>query len=108
MRGDVVSQAMMNEAKTVVNASGSQGGKYGLGLMRNTFQGLVAYGHGGDLSYSANSWYLPDLDLSITVLNNDAEVISWDLEPVTIALLQTYEDWKLTLEVENIENNKSL
>ncbi len=104
LRGDLVDAAIMDEAKETVTAPGISG-TYGLGLMKKTFKGYTAYGHGGDLSYSANSWYLPDLDLSITVLNNDAEVISWDLEPVTIALLQTYEDWKLTLAVENIENN---
>jgi D-alanyl-D-alanine carboxypeptidase len=93
MRGDVVSQAMMNEAKTVVNASGSQGGKYGLGLMRNTFQGLVAYGHGGDLAYAASSWYIPDRDISISVLMNHNGFTSWTLLPVVSALLKTYNNW---------------
>ncbi len=93
MRGDVVSQAMMNEAKTVVNASGSQGGKYGLGLMRNTFQGLVAYGHGGDLAYAASSWYIPDRDISISVLMNHNGFTSWTLLPVVSALLKTYNTW---------------
>lgn len=103
LRGDLIDAAIMDEAKETVTAPGISG-TYGLGLMKKTFKGYTAYGHGGDLSYSANSWYLPDLDLSITVLNNDAEVISWDLEPVTIALLQTYEDWKLTLPVNDVVN----
>ncbi|MFZ1633469.1 MAG: serine hydrolase [Chitinophagales bacterium] len=103
LRGDLIDAAIMDEAKETVTAPGISG-TYGLGLMKKTFKGYTAYGHGGDLSYSANSWYLPDLDLSITVLNNDAEVISWDLEPVTIALLQTYENWKLTLHVDDVVN----
>jgi|JI10StandDraft_1071094.scaffolds.fasta_scaffold17188_3 D-alanyl-D-alanine carboxypeptidase len=95
MRGDVVSPAMMAEAKTVINASGSQGGKYGLGLMRNTFQGLEAYGHGGDLAYAASSWYITDRDISISVLMNHNGLTSWNLLPVVSALLKTYNNWLL-------------
>ena len=32
-------------------------------------------------------------------MNNDAEIISWDLEPVTIALFQTYLDYQATLSI---------
>lgn len=99
LRGDVVSPAMMSEATTVINASGSQGGKYGLGLMRNTFQGLTAYGHGGDLGYAASSWYFPVRDISISVLMNHNGLTSWNLLPVVNALLKTYNEWLLTTSI---------
>lgn len=98
LRGDLHSPEILAEAETTVTAPGLPG-TYGLGLIAKTFLGYQVYGHGGDLSYSANSWYFPDFDLSITVMNNDAEIISWDLEPVTIALLQTYLDWQATLNI---------
>ena len=100
LRGDVASPAMMTEAQTMINASGSQGGKYGLGLMRNTFQGLTAYGHGGDLGYAASSWYFPARDISISVLMNHNGLTSWNLLPVVNALLKTYNDWLLTTSLE--------
>jgi D-alanyl-D-alanine carboxypeptidase len=92
MRGDLLSSAMMAEAKTTVNAPGSQGGKYGLGLMKNqtNFLGYEAYGHGGDLAYHASSWYFPELDQSITVFTNDNNKNSWTLIPVVRELLRTY------------------
>lgn len=102
MRGDVVSPAMMMEAKTVINASGSQGGKYGLGLMRNTFQGLEAYGHGGDLAYAASSWYITDRDISISVLMNHNGLTSWNLLPVVSALLKTYNNWLLLTSADDV------
>jgi len=98
LRGDLHSAAILTEAETTVTAPGLPG-TYGLGLIAKTFLGYQVYGHGGDLSYSANSWYFPEFDLSITVMNNDAEIISWDLEPVTIALLQTYLDYQATLNI---------
>ena len=98
LRGDLHSPAILAEAESTVTAPGLPG-TYGLGLIAKTFLGYQVYGHGGDLAYSANSWYFPEFDLSITVMNNDAEIISWDLEPVTIALLQTYLDWKATLNI---------
>ncbi len=98
LRGDLHSPAILAEAETTVTAPGIPG-TYGLGLTAKTFLGYQVYGHGGDLAYSANSWYLPEFDLSITVMNNDATVISWDLEPVTIALLQTYLDYLAALNI---------
>ena len=98
LRGDLHSPAILAEAESTVTAPGLPG-TYGLGLIAKTFLGYQVYGHGGDLAYSANSWYFPEFDLSITVMNNDAEIISWDLEPVTIALLQTYLDYQSTLDI---------
>jgi len=91
MRGDLLSEAMMNEAKTTVNVGGNIE-KYGLGLMRkiNGFLGYEAYGHGGDLVYHASSWYFPLLDQSITVFTNDNTETSWSLVPVVRELLRTY------------------
>ncbi len=89
MRGDLLSAETMAAAKTLVTAQGSQGGKYGLGLMKNNFLGNLAYGHGGDLAYHASSWYFPEKDISITVFTNDSSKDSWKLLPVVTELLRT-------------------
>jgi D-alanyl-D-alanine carboxypeptidase len=90
MRGDLLSPAIMAEAKTTVQVGGNIE-KYGLGLMRkiNGFLGYEAYGHGGDLAYHASSWYFPALDQSITVFTNDNSKNSWTLIPVVRELLRT-------------------
>lgn len=92
MRGDLLSAAMMAEARSTVHAPGSQGGRYGLGLMRNQtdFLSYEGYGHGGDLAYHASSWYFPEKDAAITVFNNDNSKNSWLLLPVVRELLRTY------------------
>lgn len=92
MRGDLLSTSMMAEAKTTVSAPASQGGRYGLGLMKNQthFLGYEGYGHGGDLAYHASSWYFPEFDQSITVFTNDNNKNSWTLLPVVRELLRTY------------------
>ena len=91
MRGDILSEEMMNEAKTTVTIGGNIE-RYGLGLMRKTngFLGYEAYGHGGDLAYHASSWYFPELDQSITVFTNDGSETSWSILPVVRELLRTY------------------
>lgn len=94
MREDLMSSAIMAEAKTTVFAPGTPGNTYGLGLMTKTFLGLPAYGHGGDLAYSASSWYFPVKDISITVHGNDADRNSWTLLPVVTELLRTYTQWQ--------------
>jgi len=103
MRGDIVGEAMMNELKKTVNST-SQGGKYGLGIMKNTFLGYEAWGHGGDLGYHASSWYFPELDISISVFNNDGAKTSWDLLAVVRELLRTYtSNISLSTEAKNEE-----
>lgn len=91
MRGDLLSPAVMSEAKTTITTGGNIE-RYGLGLMHKTngFLGYEAYGHGGDLAYHASSWYFPDLDQSITVFTNDNNKNSWTLIPVVRELLRTY------------------
>ncbi|MFM9984405.1 MAG: serine hydrolase, partial [Flavobacteriales bacterium] len=93
MRGDLLSVALMDDAMTTSAAPGLPGTTYGLGIMRKMFEGCEGFGHGGDLGYSASSWYFPEKDISITVCNNDADVISWDLAPVVAALLKTIKDY---------------
>lgn len=88
MRGDLHSSDIMAEAKTTVSSPGLPGTTYGLGLMKKSFIGYQGWGHGGDLAYSASSWYFPAKDISITVFCNDADVISWELAPVISALLK--------------------
>jgi len=102
LRGDFVSKTLVEEAKKTIPASGSQGGAYGLGLMKNTFSGQQAFGHGGDLVYSASSWYFPALDISITVCGNDQKFNSWTLLPVVNELLKTYNLWKVIAASENV------
>lgn len=106
MRGDLLSAAMMTEARRTVSAPGSQGGLYGLGQMKNLtdFLGYEAYGHGGDLAYHASSWYFPVKDASITVFTNDNDKNSWALLPVVRELLRTYTTFKPTA-VANINTN---
>lgn len=91
-RGDVVSSSSLGEAQTTLSAPASQGGLYGLGLMKNSthFLGHLAYGHGGDLAYHASSWYFPAFDISISVMNNDNSKTSWNLLPVVRELLRTF------------------
>jgi len=105
MRGNLLSAGMMAEAKTTVFATGSQGGLYGLGLMKNSMAGYLAYGHGGDLSYAASSWYFPAKDISISVCGNDAKVNSWQLLRVVEALLKTYNGWQATTAVPALPDN---
>jgi D-alanyl-D-alanine carboxypeptidase len=102
MRGDLHSTAMMSQAQTTSSA-GSMPATYGLGLMKKTFSGYIGFGHGGDLAYSASSWYFPLKDISITVLNNDAEINSWELVPVINALLQTYNQWEAVTSITDSE-----
>jgi D-alanyl-D-alanine carboxypeptidase len=106
MRGDLLSKEMMEEAKETIFASGVPNGTYGLGLMKKSFAGYEGFGHGGDLAYSASSWYFPSLDLSISVLNNDAKKNSWALIPVIYALLKTYTDWNKTVGTISYPNEK--
>lgn len=87
MRGDLHSDEILEQAMTTVPAPGMNGSTYGLGLMKVNFGGYNGFGHGGDLGYSGQAYYFPAFDLSISVLQNDAEFISWDLLPVVNALL---------------------
>ena len=106
MRGDLVSPALMAEAKTTVTSPGVPGGTYGLGLMKKPFLGIQAYGHGGDLAYAASSWYFPSLDISISVLMNDGSKNSWTLAPVIVALLRTYTNYiASTTAINEIDNS---
>ncbi len=105
MRGDLLSAASMAQAKTTVYAPGLPGATYGLGLMKKSFIGFEGYGHGGDLSYTASSWYFPAKDVSITVFANDASINSWALAPVIAALLKTYNRWQTLVTTNNIPAN---
>jgi D-alanyl-D-alanine carboxypeptidase len=101
MRGDLLSANMLSQARETVAGAGLPATTYGLGLMKRNFNNLLAYGHGGDLSYSASSWYFPSNDIAITVLNNDSKNNSWTLVPVIEALLKTYTDWRTLTNLDN-------
>ena len=106
MSGTLHSPSIMAQAQTTVPASGMPGGTYGLGLMKKSFAGYLGYGHGGDLAYSASSWYFPSKDVSISVLGNDADFNSWTLAPVVEELLKNYLIWQLTASVEDVAQAK--
>jgi D-alanyl-D-alanine carboxypeptidase len=94
LRGDLHSAATLTQAKQTIAAGTPANGRHGLGIMERKFLGLTAYGHGGDIGYSGVTYYFPEKDMSITVLNNDSKRNSWALAPVVQALLQdclTYE-----------------
>jgi hypothetical protein len=93
MRSDLLSNALMEDAMTTSAAPGLPGTTYGLGIMQKMFKGCEGFSHGGNLAYSASSWYFPEKNISITVCNNDADVISWDLTPVVAALLKAIKDY---------------
>jgi D-alanyl-D-alanine carboxypeptidase len=101
MRGDLLTANMLAQARTTVDGPGLPGTSYGLGLMKKNFNNIVGYGHGGDLSYSASSWYFPTKDFAITVLCNDSKNNSWTLVPVVEALMKTYMNWSLSTSVKN-------
>lgn len=91
MRGDLLSNETMQQALSFGVAPGLPATTYGLGAMKHIFDGHVGLGHGGDLAYSASSWYFPHRDLAISVLCNDANTNSWELLPVVEALLRKLE-----------------
>lgn len=97
LRGDLHSQAILSEAKATVATPNPANGRYGLGLMQRKFLGLEAFGHGGDIGYSAITYYFPEKDISITVLNNDQKKNSWALAPVVQALLKNYLDFQASV-----------
>ena len=65
--------------------------------MQRKFLNLEAFGHGGDIGYSSISYYFPEKDISITVLNNDQKKNSWALAPVVQALLKNYLDYQASV-----------
>jgi CubicO group peptidase (beta-lactamase class C family) len=103
MGGNLISATMMAEVKKTIVAPG-QGLNYGLGMMERNFLNQKAYGHGGDLSYSASVWYFPTRDISIAVLCNDSKYNSWTLVPTVTELLKTYERNRALVATSEVEN----
>jgi len=97
LRGDLHSPAILAEAKTTVSTPNPASGRYGLGIMQRKFLNLEAFGHGGDIGYSSITYYFPEKDISITVLNNDQKKNSWALAPVVQALLKNYIDYQASV-----------
>ena len=49
-----------------------EGVPYGLGVVKSELDcGEIAYGHGGNILYTANVMYVPQLDLSVAIMTND-------------------------------------
>ena len=103
IKGDLVSAPVMDEAFQTIPSPGLPGGTYGLGVMRKSFNGTLAYGHQGDLAYSASSWFFPSLDISITVLCNDSKINSHDLDIVISALQKKFREYTATVSSNNVE-----
>jgi D-alanyl-D-alanine carboxypeptidase len=97
LRGDLHSPAILAEAKTSVPTPNPANGRYGLGIMQRKFLNWEAFGHGGDIGYSSITYYFPEKDISITVLNNDQKKNSWALAPVVQALLKNYLDYQASV-----------
>jgi D-alanyl-D-alanine carboxypeptidase len=108
LRGDLHSPKIMEEAKKTVATTMPANGRYGLGIMERKFLNMIAYGHGGDIGYSSVSYYFPQKDISITVLNNDSKQNSWALAPVIQALLKNCLDYEASVSADNPLDNSPL
>jgi D-alanyl-D-alanine carboxypeptidase len=83
--GDVLSEASLIAMTTFTFHPEKQGGYYGMGTRRRTFQDFDMEGHTGTLrAFNAAMWYLPDLDLTVVVLTNRTGI---DANALTDALL---------------------
>ncbi len=108
MRGNLTSPTTMAQAQMTVSGAGLPNGTtYGLGLMSRSIFNMKAIGHGGDLSYSASSWYFPSKDMSISVLNNDSKFTSWTLLPTVTELMRTYTKYEKSVAVSEILQNQT-
>ena len=86
----------MGEVNEMINTTLPLNTQYGLGVMRRLIDGEEAFGHQGDISYSTHAWYLPDLDIGVSIICNDGSINSWNLHPVTVALISTYKNYLIT------------
>lgn len=82
----------LEDAMTTIPTAFPAGSRYGLGIIRRSFLGLHAFGHGGDIGFSANAFYFPDKNISISVNCNDGTANSWEISVVIPALLRAYLD----------------
>lgn len=94
MSGQLLNQETWDEATNTSITNLPNNIRYGFGIMESEYLGHQSFGHGGDLSYSTQSHYFPELDISISLIANDARVTSWALIPGIRALLKTYLDYK--------------
>jgi D-alanyl-D-alanine carboxypeptidase len=88
----ILQDESIDAAHSTVPTTMPSGTRYGLGITKRNFLGQEAFGHGGDVSYSAAVYYFPEKNIGMAVHCNDASLVSWQLDPVVRALLQTYID----------------
>lgn len=104
MTGSLIEDDTWMEAQNFVSTTMPFGTRYGLGFMTRRHLGYEAYGHGGDISYSTNALYFPELDISLAILCNDGSINSWALSPVVDALLRVYVECASLVSSENLSH----
>ncbi len=67
--GRLLSAAMQAELLSFVDRP--DGKQYGLGVLREQFDGTTVFGHrGNSIGFSAVAWHAPELDISVSILAN--------------------------------------
>lgn len=89
---DLIAPATLEDAMTTIPTAFPNGARYGLGIIQRSFLGITAFGHGGDIGFSANAFYFPEKNISIAINCNDGTANSWVISPVITALLRTYQE----------------
>ena len=69
----------------------SNGYPYGLGIYSEPFEGTTRVGHGGNILYASEVFYMPDYDISIAVCTNDGS--KPNMEPIFTAVYKAYLDY---------------
>ncbi|MCB0640296.1 MAG: beta-lactamase family protein, partial [Phaeodactylibacter sp.] len=105
--GSLFSPATMQEMHDFVTTNFPGNTVYGLGITRRNYVGFDGYGHGGDISYAASAYYFPDLDVSVSVMDNDGTIISWDHAPIISRLLLAYNWYAANFPVPTTEEQAS-
>lgn len=94
LKGEILSPVALTEMQNVIPLLPEFG--YGLGLIKYNILGVDAWGHAGNILFKSVGFYIPFLDLALTVMSNDAEFV---LEgPTAVALIQGWLDFTSSTE----------
>ena len=91
--GSLFEEATIQEMHSFISTTFPGNTTYGLGISKRNFVGYDGYGHGGDLSYAASAYHFPELEVSVSILDNDGLIVSWDHAPIISRLLNAYNWW---------------